>query len=68
MSFPIITETIQQEYERRYTAAPSGIPAICGHYGRACRQMNKTEGAARAICQKCPLATYAENRMPAPRY
>lgn len=45
MSFPIITKTIQQEYERRYAAAPSGMPQICGCHGRACRQLDNTEGA-----------------------
>lgn len=59
MNFPIITKTIQQEYERQYAAAPSGMPMICGYYGRACRQLEKTEGANRAACQRCPLAAYA---------
>jgi len=60
MSFPIITKTIQQEYERRYAVAPSGMPCICGNFGRACRQLEKPEGANRASCMGCPLANYAK--------
>jgi hypothetical protein len=62
-TFPVITEEIQREYESQCQARAdrTGIPMICGCWGRACRQMNKAEGANRANCQGCPLATYAAN-------
>lgn len=62
--FPVITEEIQREYESQCQARAdrTGIPMICGCWGRACRQMNKAEGANRANCQGCPLATYAANQ------
>lgn len=59
--YPIITKAKQQEFER---IAPEkkvkNIPLICGYFGRACRQMNKDEGANRMICVKCPLAEFVE--------
>lgn len=64
MPFPIVTGSIQREYERRYAAAPSGMPQICGCHGRACRQLNNTEGANRTNCVQCPLAAYAAGTRP----
>ena len=64
MAFPVITQAIQQEYERRYPVAPSGMTMICGCHGRACRQLENPEGANRATCQSCPLAAYAAGTRP----
>ncbi len=59
--FAIITEEIQKNFENACKGkTPSRLPNICGYCGRACRQMNKEEGANRAICTGCPLAEYAE--------
>lgn len=62
MAFPIITVALQREFEQtnRYTEA---IPCICGYFGRACRQMEKIEGANRAICIGCELAEYVKERL-----
>lgn len=59
MSFPIITETTQQKFEKQ---GGTGTPEICGISGRACRQMNKEEGANRALCTRCPLKAFAEEK------
>lgn len=62
--FPIITKEKQaafercatgREYDRFYT------PRICGRYGRACRQLDKDEGANRALCDGCSLAEFAKD-------
>ncbi len=59
--FPIITTTKQQEFEKKTTySIAKNIPCICGYFGRACRQMNKEEGANRMICFSCPLAEFVE--------
>jgi hypothetical protein len=64
--FPIITKKIQSDYQKTI-ADTEGIPAICGIYGRACRQMGKTEGANRAICQNCPLSRFASEHKAEPK-
>lgn len=55
-TFPIITKPVQQAFEQH---AANGVPDICGIAGRACRQMNDTEGANTALCSHCPLAAFA---------
>lgn len=54
--FPIVTGDLQKQYEQ--TSAQSGTPDICGYHGRACRQMEKEEGANRALCTSCKLAEF----------
>lgn len=50
--FPIITDAVQKEYEKcsLNSKSPDLSPNICGYYGRACRQMDKDEGANRMLC------------------
>jgi len=61
--FPVITKEIQKSFEQKaYEFAKDTTPEICGFYGRACRQMEKTEGANRALCTDCPLKDFAEGR------
>lgn len=59
--FPIITKNMQDAFEtqQRLLRIADHTPEICGIYGRACRQMDKPEGANRAICIGCPLEEYA---------
>lgn len=57
--FAIITAEKQQEFER-LTTGKRKVPELCGYYGRACRQMDKAEGANRMLCVGCPLAEYCE--------
>ena len=57
-TFSIITGEIQKEFEQQ-NPATEGLPNICGYMGRACRQMEKEEGANRANCTTCPLAQFA---------
>lgn len=57
--FAIITTEKQQAFERSTNGAAK-VPEICGYCGRACRQMNKAEGANRALCIACPLAEYVK--------
>lgn len=57
--FAIITTEKQQAFENS-TSGAKKVPELCGHCGRACRQMNKAEGANRALCVGCPLAEYCE--------
>lgn len=60
--YPIITRENQAAFEAQVGATQKNeIPCICGYCGRACRQMNKAEGANRALCTGCPLATFARN-------
>ncbi len=56
--FPIVTGSIQKCFEKTYTGKKE-VPCICGYFGRACRQMEKSEGANRGLCDCCPLAEYA---------
>ena len=59
--FPVITQKIQQDYENACNGiTPKSLPVICGIYGRACRQLDKQEGANRSLCTYCPLAEYAK--------
>lgn len=61
--FAIITAEKQQAFEAQATTTEKEkIPCICGYYGRACRQMDKDEGANRMICTRCPLAEFSEAR------
>lgn len=55
--FPIITLDIQKDFEN--SDRKEKTPDICGYYGRACRQMNASEGANRSLCDGCPLARFA---------
>ena len=57
--FAIITTEKQQEFERT-TSGAKKVPDLCGYFGRACRQMDKAEGANRMLCVGCPLAEYCE--------
>lgn len=61
-TFPIITNKKQKKFEATLTEKSKEyyIPCICGYYGRACRQMNKEEGANRAICTSCSLSEYCK--------
>lgn len=61
MSFPFINKNIQQGYEKQQEGQPDLTPEICGYYGRACRQMDKAEGANRANCMSCALAAFAQS-------
>ena len=56
--FAIVTKTLQTEYEQ--TAKVDKTPELCGYFGRACRQMDKAEGANRALCLGCGLAQYCK--------
>ncbi len=57
-SFPIITKSLQEAYELGTKGSEDKTPEICGYYGRACRQIDKSEGANMALCQGCGLARY----------
>lgn len=59
-AFPIITKSYQEAYELGTKGSQDKTPEICGFYGRACRQMDKDEGACRALCIDCGLAKYCE--------
>lgn len=54
----IFGENRYKEFEQQ-NPATEGLPNICGYMGRACRQMEKEEGANRANCTTCPLAQFA---------
>ena len=58
--YPIITEEMQEQFEKDCIEQQTStyIPVICGIYGRACRQMDKKEGANRMLCSDCTLAGY----------
>lgn len=58
MGFPIITNEIQKDFENEKTSGY--IPMTCGIHGRACRKMNRPEGANSAHCQSCDLANFAK--------
>lgn len=60
--FTIITKAKQKAFEAQHegTNAADQIPCICGYCGRACRQMEKDEGANRNLCMGCPLAEFSE--------
>lgn len=61
--FPVITNDIQKAFEAACGGStPDALPMICGICGRACRQMNKDEGANRMNCMRCPLAVYARDK------
>lgn len=61
--FAKITREVQKEFERKCKGEiPENIPMICGYLGRACRQMNKAEGANRMNCMDCPLAEFARHK------
>lgn len=62
--FVIITKEIQKEFENNIHSGVilENLPTICGYYGRACRQLEKEEGANRALCMGCPLAEYAKGK------
>ena len=55
--FPLITSERQRLFESQYTGF-SAVPMICGYFGRACRVMDKKEGARRNLCIGCPLAEF----------
>ena len=56
--FAIITKSLQEAYEQGTKGSPDRTPDICGYYGRACRQLDKVEGANKMLCQGCGLAKY----------
>ncbi len=56
--FPVITKSLQEEYEKKSIGSQDKTPEICGYYDRACSQIDKTEGANRMPCQHCGLAYY----------
>ena len=54
----IITQELQQAFEKSVEGTPDETPEICGYSGRGCRRM---ETAARSmLCLYCPLATYVD--------
>jgi hypothetical protein len=62
--FPIITKGFQKLYEKDAKENKIALvytPEICGYYGRACRQMEKEEGANRALCMRCQLSKYCKD-------
>jgi len=59
--FAIVTKGLQETYEQGAKGGPDKTPDICGYYGRACRQLEKAEGANRALCMSCELAKYCSN-------
>lgn len=56
----IITKKLQGEFEEETQGTTDRTPEICGYFGRACRQMEKDEGANRALCMYCSLAEYGK--------
>lgn len=60
--FPVITTEKQKQFEATQpeNSKELYIPCICGYLGRACRQMNKEEGANRAICDSCSLSNFCK--------
>ena len=58
--FPIITKSLQEEYEKDIKASLYSIPCICGFYGRACRRLENLKGANLALCTYCGLAEYGK--------
>lgn len=58
--FPLVTPERQQAYEQ-FAESPDGIPCICGYYGRSCYRMADEEGANRALCNGCKLASYCHS-------
>ena len=61
--FAIISKEMQKEFENICNGVtPKNLPMICGYCGRACRQMEKEEGANRMNCTHCPLAEYAKKK------
>jgi hypothetical protein len=61
-AFPVITKILQEAYEQGTKGSEDKTPDICGYYGRACRQLEKQEGANRALCQGCELSKYCQQR------
>ena len=59
------TDDVAQNSYRDFTATCArtydlpNLPDICGYLGRACRCMDKEDGANTAICTDCPLARFA---------
>lgn len=58
----VMTEKVQQAFEKANEGRPDGTPTICGHYGRACRQMGTKP--SHMPCLSCPLAKYLEGGKP----
>lgn len=57
--FPIITKEKQKLYEEiylRHSDLQNNIPCICGYYGRACRNMDKTANSM--LCNGCTLSLF----------
>ena len=55
MGFRIITKSLQENFEKNNVEKQDKTPDICGYYGRACRQMDKSEGCNGALCSRCTL-------------
>lgn len=58
--FAMITQPLQEAFERAAEGAPDKTPLICGYYGRACRRLGDPDGANRALCMGCQLAKFCE--------
>jgi PHP family Zn ribbon phosphoesterase len=61
INFPVITTGLQKSYEKETKGNIDTTPELCGYYGRACRQLEKSEGANRMLCQNCGLAKYCKS-------
>ena len=55
----IITQELQQTFEKSVEGTPDETPEICGYYGRACRRMGTATRSM--LCSPCPLATYVDS-------
>jgi len=60
-TFPVVTKNLQEAYEQGTKGYTDKTPDICGYYGRACRQLEKQEGANRMSCQYCGLMEYSKS-------
>ena len=61
IKFPVITTGLQKSYEKETRENIDTTPELCGYYGRACRQLEKQEGADRMLCRYCGLAKYCNS-------
>ena len=64
MSFPIITEQVQYDFEKQVENdlyRNEYIPATCGILGRACRRIGRK--ANRVPCISCSLAKFAQREV-----
>jgi len=55
----MVTRKKQKEFEKKVKPTSANyIPCICGYFGRACKQLDKLEGANRALCTNCSLRKF----------